>query len=52
MVAECVETSLTDPRKLNSKPIVGKTRSTLTCIAELAKVQGFTILKILDVGYR
>lgn len=52
MVAECVVTNLTDPRKLNSKPIAGKARSTLFCIAESAKVQGFRILEILDVGYR
>lgn len=45
MVAECVVTDLTDPRKLNCKPVVGRARSTLIWIAELAKVQGFTVLK-------
>ena len=52
MVAGCVATDFADPRKLNDKPSMGKARSTLMCIAELAKVQGFMTLTVLDVGYR
>ena len=37
MVAECVVTDLTDPRKLNSKPIAGKARSTLFLYCRIGK---------------